>query len=141
MICRINLGSIIALWFLFIFNEIIHPILFWNEAQQTLRYPFLPLLLYSSVCSVMLLHAYLLMVICFVSNLQLCCDCLVQILALFQINVFGDDQRLSANTALKRSLRQSLSVMSLFGERISFLNKKSTRYRKPSRPTNRSSAN
>lgn len=121
---RINLGSIIALCFLFIFNEIVHPILFWNEAQQTLRYPFLPLLLYSSVCSLMLLHAYLLM-----------------ILALFQINVFGDDQRLSANTALKRSLRQSLSVMSLFGERISFLNKKSTRYRKPSRPTNRPSAN
>ena len=47
---------------LFLFNEVAHPQLFHNPASGSLRFPFLPRLLYSTVCAVVLLHAYLLMV-------------------------------------------------------------------------------
>lgn len=62
MCSRLNRVTIVGLLILFVFNELIHPWYFWSPALDALRYPFLPLLLYSTVCALILIHAYVLMV-------------------------------------------------------------------------------
>jgi hypothetical protein len=62
LLLRLNQATLALLALLFLFNELLHPVLFWSPSLNTLRLPFLPLLLYSSVCAVVLSHAYILMV-------------------------------------------------------------------------------
>lgn len=61
-IYRLNLLTIGGLFLVYVYGDMIHPLLFRSPETGDVAFPFLPLIVYSTTCSIVLIHAWALSV-------------------------------------------------------------------------------